>query len=231
MAIPSKKAIIFCAHPDDDVIGMGGTIAKMEQAGFIVWSIYFSSGSAGSLKKSEEEMTNTREKEADEAGKVLGVEKLIFWRERDGFITKNEKLLEKTTQVIRDFKPTIVFMPHKDDRHSDHRAVYAIVQEALMMAERKSFGKLGEPHKVPYALAFGISELPEEAQYLEDITPFINKKTDAIKKHESQLLRRDYLNGTLGLNKFLGVYSGLGEYVEAFKILRASNLLSGFLRK
>lgn len=99
-----KKILVFAPHPDDDVIGCGGSIAKHTKQGSKVTVVYMTSGDAGSLNYSKEELAQIREKEARSAAEILGVEDLIFLRNSDGYLEYNKENLVKIIELIRDKK-------------------------------------------------------------------------------------------------------------------------------
>ncbi len=66
------KVLVFAPHPDDESIGMGGTIYKHTQRGDEVAIAIMTTGNIGSLEIDPKRLEKTREKEVREACKVLG---------------------------------------------------------------------------------------------------------------------------------------------------------------
>jgi len=75
-----EKLLVFAPHPDDDVIGCGGTIANNTAQGNQVTIVYLTSGENGSLAYSPAELSVVREEEATRAASLLGVSDVIFLR-------------------------------------------------------------------------------------------------------------------------------------------------------
>ena len=73
--------VVISPHPDDDVIGMGGTIVKYLSGGYRVCSVYVTNGIGGTrtLDISDEELARTRRREARRSGiRVLGMTRIYF---------------------------------------------------------------------------------------------------------------------------------------------------------
>lgn len=141
--------LVVCAHPDDETIGMGGTIKKLSRK-HNVSILFVSEGITGRRKSgyvsspqyeiTEEEMQKMkkeieiRKKHAKNAAMILGVTDVKFLDlanlELDQIpLLKITKEIEKK---ILEIKPNIVFTHHYNDLNPDHRAVY----EATITATR-----------------------------------------------------------------------------------------------
>jgi len=230
----NKKIIIFSPHPDDDVIGMGGTIIELVKNGNKVLCVYITSGvSARNAVKGDmsvEEKEKIRRTEAEQASKVLGTNihflSLPYFH---GLTVKNEHI-EKVIKLLEKENPEVIFAPHKHERHPTHKASMSIVLRALKRCNLTNlneiwFYEILSPIRTPnIIITFG-----EEA---------MEKKIEAIKAHESQIERRRYDIGIKGLNTFRGIlrdsilgvgYGGFNNveitYGEAFykKMLRISS--------
>ncbi len=196
-----KKIIIFSPHPDDDAIGMGGTIMELVKNGNKVLCVYITSGvstrNAVKGDMSIEEKENIRRKEAEQASKVLGTNihflNLSYFH---GLIEKKEHI-EKITKLLEKEKPYIVFVPHPHERHPTHKASTSIVLRALKRSYLPNldaiwFYEIMTPIRTPNTIITFDEEIME-------------KKIEAIKAHESQIERRRYDIGIRGLNTFRGI--------------------------
>jgi len=220
-----KKVLIFSPHPDDDVIGCGESIAKHIKQGNKATVVYMTSGEAGSLKYSKEELAKIREDEAKNAAKVLGVEDIIFLRNPDGYLEYNKENLIKIIEIIREEKPNIVYIPHKNDAHKDHKTTYELVIEAVVRASGPWFQECKkEPWLVEVVLCYEVWTPLQEISYVEDITDFIEQKIKAIRQHKSQIQDVQYDEAARGLNRYRGIMTGKGKYCECFQVLRINKL-------
>ena len=103
------KILILAAHPDDEVLGMGGTIKKFSNLGYKVQLCVISEGA--SAQYSDKNMIQTRRESCINAGKILGIEDFKFLDFPDAKLDSTPQLeinieLEK---IISDVKPEVVF--------------------------------------------------------------------------------------------------------------------------
>ena len=129
-----ETIMLFCAHPDDEILGAGGTIAKYSQQGKKVIAIIFSYGENSHWWLKRPHTVEMRVKESRAAGKVVGTHETIFLGMKD-FELKNEikneskiKLIEK---LINKHDPSKIFTHSPDDMiYSDHLAVWSAINTA-----------------------------------------------------------------------------------------------------
>lgn len=124
-------AVIVCApHPDDEMIGMGGTIAKFSEEGEEVIVVIFTLGEGSHPWQRREAINETRRKEALNAGKIAGSAETIFLELKDLSIAKEvveNNVSERFLDIIKAKNPELIFIPAIDDLHNDHRAVAKFV--------------------------------------------------------------------------------------------------------
>jgi len=136
-ASPKEKEniLIFCAHPDDEILGAGGTIAKYSEDGKHVVSVIFSYGEQGSWWLKHNISKEVRSKESLKAGKIVGTAETFFLGLNDLELKKqvHQKEVEtKLKQLVKMYNPTKIFTHSKDDMiYSDHLAVYAVMVKIL----------------------------------------------------------------------------------------------------
>ena len=126
--------LVVAPHPDDDLIGCGGSMIRHLRNGHPLTVTYMTSGEAGNLRHTKEDLTEIREREARQAAKILGIKELIFLRNADGYLQYNQDNLVTLINLIRQKKPEIIYIPHQQDKHGDHRTTYALAVEALRRA-------------------------------------------------------------------------------------------------
>ena len=185
------KILIFSPHPDDDVIGVGGTIVKHRSIDDYVGIVYLTSGGLTDDPK-------VREEEVTSAEKILGANELKFLRWKDHEVETDEKSREQIMEIVARFEPHTVYCtgPHED--HKDHRAAFELVRGAV---------------NVPlflYEVYPGMYPIDE----YEDITEFLNKKILALKEFKSQ--KCDLVEAYRFHARYRGIMSGEGKYCEGF---------------
>ena len=219
------RVMHFAPHPDDDVIGCGGSIAKHIKKGNSVAVVYMTSGDAGSLYYSKEELAKIREREARAAANVFGVTDLTFLGKPDGYLEYNRENLIEVVELIRDKRPQLVYVPHENDGHADHKATNKIVVESIGRAVAPCFQECkGSPWNVKKVLAYEVWTPLQSFSYIEDITDFMEIKLKSLQQHKSQFRNYQFDEGVEGLNRFRGVMSGKGNYCECFQVLKTDKL-------
>jgi LmbE family N-acetylglucosaminyl deacetylase len=217
------KVLVFSPHPDDDLIGCGGSIAKQLKKGNEVKIVYMTSGEAGSLKYSKEELGGIREEEMKKAASFLGVSGLVFLRNADGYLEYDQDNLIKIVNIIREEKPDLIYLPHEKDNHRDHINTYKLVNDAIMRAAGPWFQECcAHSWQVKTVLCYEVWTPLQEISYVEDISDFIELKVKALKYHESQLKDINYDEAVKCLNRYRGIMTGQGRYCECFQVLKVS---------
>lgn len=223
----TRNIMIFAPHPDDELIGCGGSIAKHIKDDKNISIVYMTSGDAGSLKYTKEELAGIREEEAKNAMKVIGVDKsnLIFLKNPDGYLEYNRNNLVKLVELIRDKKPDIIYTPHENDAHKDHIKTNELVIESVNRASGPWFQECkGKPWSVGTVLGYEVWTPLQEFQYVEDITDFFELKIKALEQHKSQIEGIRYDDAIKGLNMYRGTMKGKGRYCECFQVIKIDRI-------
>jgi LmbE family N-acetylglucosaminyl deacetylase len=140
-----KSALVFSPHQDDETLGCGGTIALKRELGVPVKVIFLTDGRYGSLQPMAlEEIINIRKQEAVTALGILGVapSDIQFLDRVDGSLDnlpaeERQNLIEQLAQLLIDFMPEEIYVPHRQDFHPDHEATYQLVQAAIAKSRIK----------------------------------------------------------------------------------------------
>ncbi|PKM75986.1 MAG: hypothetical protein CVU90_14880 [Firmicutes bacterium HGW-Firmicutes-15] len=217
-----EKILVFAPHPDDDIIGCGGSIAKHIQQGNQVSIVYLTSGEAGSLQYSSEKLIQIREEEARRAAGSLGVTDLTCFRNPDGYLEYNKENLNRIVAIIRSKKPTLVYMPHNHDSVPDHLVTHQLALEGCRRAAGPWFQECGvSPWAVTNILGYEIWTPLQTVAHCEDISDFMDIKVRALQMHKSQIEHIRYDEAVQGLNRYRGIMTGKGNYCECFQLIQA----------
>ena len=219
------NVLVAAPHPDDDVIGCGGSIIRHIREGHAVTVVYMTDGAAGGIHFPKDGLAKRREKEARASARLLGVKDLIFLRYPDGDLACDRETLNRVVVLIRAKKPGIVYFPHGREAHRDHRKTHELFTEAVRRAAGPWFGESGgDPWRVDTILCYEIWTPLPHISYVEDVTDFMTRKLKALKKHASQLGEISYDEAVEGLNRFRGVTTGRGKYCECFEVMRTGRI-------
>lgn len=221
------RVLVFGAHPDDETIGMGGTIYKHTQQGDGVWVVIMTHGDAGSMEVSSEELIELRKKETLAACKVLGVANVEFLGFKDEFLFLNEDTLTKVGKIIRSYKPHRVYAHHGDvslsEDNLDHINTFRIVSRTVFALKWPFLPQMGkEAWEVKEFLAYEVLSPIQEPNAFVDITDAMKVKLEAMAKYESQMKWGLWDEAVKSLNNFRAKINRRGEYAEAFKVIKTT---------
>jgi LmbE family N-acetylglucosaminyl deacetylase len=155
----SKRLMCVFAHPDDESLGMGGTLAKYAAEGAELALVTATRGERGWGGRREENpgpqaLGRIREAELRCTAEVLGIKDLTFLGYMDGEVDKAApaEIVERIAREIRRFKPQVVvtFGPDGAYGHPDHIAISQFTSAAVVMAANASQAGLQDlsPHTV-----------------------------------------------------------------------------------
>ncbi len=218
------------AHPDDVELGCGGTIAKEIAHGKNVGIIDLTRGELGTRGTAE-----TRDEEAYNAGKILGVKARINLGFADGFFVNDKAHQMEVIKMIRKFQPEIVLCNAVDDRHIDHGKGSKLVSDAcflsgLIKIETHHDDHLQEPWR-PKQVYHYIQWKNLEPDFVVDVSDFIDKKQEAVlayktqfyngdsKEPETPISSKNFTDSVIYRANDLGRLVGV-EYAEGFTVER-----------
>lgn len=192
-----QRALVIGAHPDDNEVGCGGTLAKFIQEGWEGTYIICTNGNKGSHDPDMNpyRLSEIREQEQCNAAEVLGVKRVIFLRYNDGELEPNQALRAEMALYIRHFRPHVVFT-HDPWRqymlHPDHRAVGFAVIDGIVSARDHLYmpglGQIGLTVWRPETLYLWSAQQPD---HTENISTTLDLKMQALGKHTSQIREDD----------------------------------------
>lgn len=215
--------MVFAPHPDDDVIGCGGSIARHTSRGDQVAIVYLTSGEAGSLRYPPPELALLREDEARRAAGWLGVDSLYYLRYPDGYLEYHKTALDDIVLLVRQYRPQRVYLPHSAEAVPDHQVTHRLVTEGIRRAAGPWF-QLGslQPWRVDTILGYEVWTPLATVGYQQDISAYMERKLEALRLHQSQLEAIPYDEAVAGLNRYRGVMTGGGRYCECFQLIGTS---------
>lgn len=142
---------------------------------------------ARDASKSRAKVARIREREAESAAALLGVNRVSFLRHPDAELVESLELREEFVKEIRKSRPDLLltFDPNVPYRfHPDHRVVGRVALDAAWPSARDplTFPKAGPPHEIKEAWCFG-----GQAPTLEvDVSQVLERKIEARLAHASQ---------------------------------------------
>ena len=187
-------ALVIAAHPDDEVLGCGATIARLANEGWAVHVVIMAEGSTSRNSKRDpgghvEELSKLS-RCAEKANEVLGTQSLKLFSLPDNRLDGMELLdvVKIIEAEIEQHRPVMVLTHHAGDVNIDH----AIIHNAVITACRPQPG-----HPVKTLLFFEVpsstewrpaaSKMQFAPDYFYDVTGFIDKKLAALKAYAPEL--------------------------------------------
>lgn len=219
------KSLVISPHPDDEVLGAGGTLFKRKKnkKNNILYWIIVTKLKPGTLKKKILSRTN----EIKKITKLFGFKEVF----QLNFITteldssSKKKLISNFSEIFNKTKPDELFVPHFSDVHSDHKIVSEVISSST-----KNF-------RFPFIKKILAYEVLSETDYnlnrkkiffpnyYEDISKFLSKKKNAMKIYKSEIKKFPFprsLTAMDALAKLRGSQIGRNA-AESFEILREIN--------
>lgn len=177
--------LVFAVHPDDAELGCSGTILKHIAEGKKVGIVDLTRGELGTRGTAE-----TRDLEAIESSKILGLSIRENLRFRDGFFKNDETHQLEVIRMIRKYKPEILLSNAKYDRHPDHGRAGDLVNDAAFLSGLSKIETIDQDVKQdawrPSLNLQYIQDRYIKPDIIIDITPYMDTKIEAVKAFKTQ---------------------------------------------
>ena len=222
----SKKILIIAAHPDDEVLGCFGTVAKMVKEGDEAYTLILGEGKTSrdeqrSIENKKAEL-NILNQEIEKANSVINIKKTFIENFPDNRFDSVDLLdiVKAILKVKEEMKPDIIFTHYENDLNIDHQITYQAVVTATRPMEDESVKEIYSFEVLSstewnYPLSFS-------PDLFFDISETIKLKKEAMKQYNSELCQFPHPRSIEGIElnaKYHGMRVGKA-YVEAFKTVR-----------
>ena len=213
----NENVLVIAAHPDDELLGSGGTLKKLINHGYKVITVIFAKG------RKEEEVHI--QEAVLKANKHLGIEEIIFLEYPNLLLeTFPLHVINKEVEaLLAKYEPSMIFTHHYGDINMDHQILF----KAVLTATRPLPGK--KPVDLICFETVSSSEWSQHTSdktfkpnYYVDITDTIDNKLESLQFYDVEMRPfphpRSY-KGVRHLAQVRGMTVGV-EYAEAFEIIR-----------
>ena len=221
-----NKVLVVAVHPDDETLGCGGTLLKHKENGDEIYWLIITTIKNGYKNLDlgfSKEVIIKREKEIKIVAKMYNFDevfRLEFPTMRLDEISMSE-LIQSISDVFKKVKPNIVYLPFKNDVHSDHRKVFDATYSCTKI------------FRYPFIKKILMMETLSETDFADiinnfipnvfvDISEFFNKKLEIMKIYESEIGVHPFPRSeeTIeSLAKVRGAQAGC-KYAESFMLLK-----------
>ena len=190
-----KNVLVIAAHPDDEVLGMGGTIAKLVKDGCEVNVLIVTDGSSSQYRDSVDLMKiiNDKKKETWACAQTLGVKNVYYGEQPDMRLDSTPHIcINKVIEgLIDELQPDTVFTHFWGDVNRDHQEVY----KSVLVAVRPVLGQVVKElycFRVPSSTEW--TPMKPDTMFVPnvfvDIRDVVEQKYAAFAKYSTEL--RDY---------------------------------------
>lgn len=218
----SKRILIFAPHPDDEILGIGGTILREKRFGAQVgWAIVTK---ISEMTGWSEEKVNSRESE------ILSIKNAVKFDDvfEMGFPTTSlddipiKSLVKSFSDVINKFQPSDVYIPHYSDVHTDHQVVFDVACSVVKWFRYSCVTRV-LAYETVSETDFGLKPNSTfSPNIFVDISDFMDAKLDLLDIYKSEISTPPFPRSkevVRSLATLRGAASGF-RYAEAFQLLR-----------
>jgi LmbE family N-acetylglucosaminyl deacetylase len=209
-------------HPDDETLGVGGTLLRRKHessqiAWVVVTNISIESGWSS-------EKVQKREEEIEQIAEIYGFDKIysLNFPSTELDVIPLGKIIGALSEVFTSFAPEEIFLPHSSDVHSDHRVVFNAVAACTKWFRHPSVRRV-LAYETLSETDFGLNTSPGfKPNVFVDITHFIDKKIEAANVYASELGKFPFPRSPEAIRALAtvrGAASGF-QAAEAFELLR-----------
>ena len=180
-----NNVLVIAAHPDDEILGVGGTIRKHIQSGDEVTVSILTSGIKSRTDYNQDEILKLR-KQSEKALNILGVKKIIYEDFPDNSMDSIPllEIVKKIEKIKLEINPTRVYTHDSNDLNIDHR----VALDAVMAAFRPQPNEICKEillFEVPSATHWNIGSF--NPKYFVDISDTLETKLEALKEYELEM--------------------------------------------
>jgi LmbE family N-acetylglucosaminyl deacetylase len=216
------KTLVIAPHPDDEVLGLGGTLLRRKAEGVeLAWLIVTGISTANGWKQ---EQVDLRAEEIARVEKYFGFDHVFTL---DFPTTQLDRipvgdLVDGFAGVFKSFQPEEVFMPHSSDVHTDHRSVFNAAAACTKWFRYPSVKRV-LAYETLSESDFGLgTDLGFRPNVFVDIAPYLEGKLEAMGIYVSEMAPFPFPRSQEALRalaKLRGAASGY-QAAEAFQLLR-----------
>jgi len=220
---PSKRILVVAAHPDDEVLGCGATIARYISSGSRVLVLLLGMGLRSRRdERNSEEKINILHKESISANKIIGVAKIVQEDFPDNAFDSVPLLdiVRAIENVCSDFNPGVVYTHSEYDVNVDHRLAFRATQAVCRPTKANSIKEVYS-FEVPSSTEWNFGGNRFAPNVFVDVGRFMEEKKKALAAYSSEMRKfphprsMEYIDS---LSRVRGAQSGC-RFAEAFQLI------------
>ena len=218
-----KSILVVVSHPDDEVLGCGGTIAKHVEKGDIVNLAIMTDG-VGARLKTKSSNVKSRIKALNKSKFLLGISKVYRLKLKDNSMDKIPLLniIQKLEKIIKKTNPTIIYTHHHGDLNIDHRITQAAVMTACRPIPESNVSEIyGFEVLSSTEWANSPGNLFNPTLFI-DVSKYFNTKLKALDAYSEEMRKAPH-SRSISHVKILAKHRGYSvgiDLAEAFEVYR-----------
>lgn len=223
-----SKILVVAAHPDDEILGVGGTVRKQADNGHLVYGLILGEGMTSRLEKGEkinESAIKDLHKDTIKSSKIIGFKAVYFSNFPDNrFDSINLlEIVKEVEKYVTQLKPEIVYTHHYGDLNIDHRITFEAVQTACRPVGNYSVKEIycfETPSSTEWNFMYG--ENTFKPNVFIDIEKTVEYKLKAMKCYKSEIRGYPHPRSLEALKINAARWGTVvgKRYVEAFELVR-----------
>ena len=219
------KILVISPHPDDELIGIGGTLLKRKVEGNeIGWLIMTEMSEKDGWNPKQ---IDIRQKEINSVRKGLEIKEHNLFKLK--FTTTKldqypiASIIKEVNSVFKKFQPSEIFLPHFGDIHTDHKITFQVGASCSKWFRNKSIRRIFSYETISeteYNLELNKTFTPN---YFSDISDYIDKKINLLNTYKSEIQKPPFPRSNEVI-KSLAIYRGSQagcKYAESFNLIKA----------
>jgi N-acetylglucosamine malate deacetylase 1 len=216
-----QRVLAIAAHPDDEVLGLGGTLIRHFKAGDEVHAVIVCSAHSIRYREGEHDQPGDWER----ASHYLGARTTgLGFPDQRLDAGSNLELIQALEREIRDFQPTVVYTHHWGDVNADHARIAEAVDVATRPFAAPWIQRLYAFH-TPSSTEWTASlrDRPFTPNVFTDISAELDRKLDAMRCYRSELRPYPHPRSLRSLRERAGYWGSVANMpaAEPLMLLRA----------
>jgi len=220
--------LVIAAHPDDEVLGCGGTMARHVLAGDQVYCLILGEGITSRYSQPEQAKRELEQLKAqvEKTARVIGT-KMVFFRDfpDNRFDTVPLLTIVKAIEEVKEeVRPDVIYTHHHGDLNIDHQITFRAVLTACRPAKDETVKEIYS-FEVPSSTEWNA---PQPQNYFMpnvfvDISDTLDKKIEALKTYRGEIREYPHPRSPEALQAIASRWGSVAGYqaAEAFELIRA----------
>jgi LmbE family N-acetylglucosaminyl deacetylase len=223
----AERVLVVASHPDDEILGLGGTLARHAEEGDVVDILIMAEGATSRDRTRDpssrrDEMAGLRAA-AGKAARILGVRPPRFAGLPDNRMDGLELLdvVKLIEAAVAEVKPDIIYTHHAHDLNVDHQ----ITHQAVLTACRPLPGAVVSAiyaYETVSSTEWGVAGHGFHPTHFVDVSRYLDRKVSALEAYESEMRPAPHARSTAAvraLAQLRGSSVGMAA-AEAFVVIR-----------